>query len=34
MVEPMSAFLEIMFELAPESVGGKLPGGDFYYTDK
>ena len=34
MLEPMSAFLEIMFELAPESVGGKLPGEDFYYTYK
>lgn len=32
MAEPMGAFLEIMFELAPESVGGKLPGDDFYYT--
>ena len=26
----LSAFLEIMFEAAPQSVGGKLPGDDFY----
>lgn len=27
----MSAFLEIMHGVAPESVGGTLPGDDFYY---
>ena len=26
----LSAFLEIMFETAPQSVGGKVPGDDFY----
>lgn len=32
MVGQMETFLEIMFELAPESIGGKLPGDDFYYV--
>jgi len=32
MVEQMDSFLEIMFELAPQSIGGSLPGEDFYYT--
>lgn len=32
MTEPMNAFLEIMFGVAPESVGGKLPGDGFYYV--
>jgi NitT/TauT family transport system substrate-binding protein len=27
----MSAYLEIMHDAAPESIGGKLPGDDFYY---
>ena len=31
MVGPMEAFLGIMLELAPDSVGGRLPGEDFYY---
>ncbi len=31
MIEPMNSFLEIMFALAPESIGGAVPGGDFYY---
>lgn len=31
MVAQMETFLDIMFTLAPESVGGKLPGDDFYY---
>jgi len=26
----LSAFLEIMFEKAPQSIGGKVPGNDFY----
>ena len=26
----LSAFLEIMFETAPQSIGGKLPADDFY----
>jgi len=28
----MSAFLQVMFDTAPESVGGTLPGDDFYYV--
>lgn len=31
MAGQMEAFLDIMLELAPESIGGKLPGEDFYY---
>lgn len=31
MQKSMSAFLQIMFETAPQSIGGKLPGADFYY---
>lgn len=27
----MSEFLKIMFEIAPESIGNKLPADDFYY---
>ena len=30
MQEQLSAFLEIMFETAPQSIGGKLPADDFY----
>ncbi len=30
MQRELGAFLEIMFEKAPQSVGGKLPGDDFY----
>ncbi len=30
MQRELGAFLEIMFEKAPQSVGGKLPGEDFY----
>ena len=26
----LSAFLEIMFEAAPQSIGGAVPGDDFY----
>ncbi len=26
----LAAFLEIMFEQAPQSIGGALPGDDFY----
>ena len=29
--EQLSAFLEILLEVAPQSVGGALPGDDFYY---
>lgn len=30
MVEPLSAFLQVMLDTAPASVGGALPGEDFY----
>ena len=30
MEEELSAFLEIMFEAAPQSIGGKVPAEDFY----
>ena len=30
MQEQLSAFLEIMFEAAPQSIGGAVPGDDFY----
>ena len=30
MQRQLSAFLEIMFETAPQSIGGQLPGDDFY----
>ncbi|MDR1669852.1 MAG: PhnD/SsuA/transferrin family substrate-binding protein [Oscillospiraceae bacterium] len=32
MRETLSAFLKVMFDDAPESVGGALPGDDFYYV--
>ncbi len=32
MKEMLSAFLTVMFENAPESVGGTLPGDEFYYA--
>lgn len=32
MRDSMSAYLEIMNNAAPESIGGKLPGDDFYYV--
>ena len=31
---PMDEFLKILFELNPASVGGELPGEDFYYIKK
>lgn len=31
---PMEAFLKILLELNPASVGGELPGEDFYYIEK
>ena len=34
MIEEMSQFLEIMFEVAPQSIGGAVPGEDFYYIAK
>ena len=32
MIEPMSTFLNTMFEIAPASVGGAVPADDFYYV--
>lgn len=32
MLEQMNSFLEIMFDLAPESIGGAVPENDFYYN--
>lgn len=31
MKSAMSAFIEVMFNIAPASVGGRLPANDFYY---
>lgn len=31
---PMDEFLKVLFELNPASVGGELPGEDFYYIKK
>lgn len=31
---PMNAFLQVLFDLNPGSVGGKLPDEDFYYIKK
>ena len=33
MKEKMKNFLEIMFETAPQSIGGAIPGDDFYYIE-
>ena len=30
MQQRLSAFLEILFEAAPQSIGGAVPGEDFY----
>ena len=32
MQSELSMFLEIMFDVAPASIGGALPGNDFYYS--
>ena len=32
MKKALSGFLEILFEQNPESVGGALPGDDFYFN--
>ena len=32
MREKLSGYLQVLFEADPASVGGKLPGGDFYYS--
>lgn len=32
--KPMDAFLKVLFELDPASVGGELPDEAFYYTEK
>ena len=31
MFEKLSGYLQVLAEAAPESVGGALPGDDFYY---
>ena len=31
MITPMDGFLEAMFSVAPNSIGGAVPGDDFYY---
>ena len=31
MYSRLSAYLQVLFDAAPESVGGQLPGNDFYY---
>lgn len=33
MKEDLSGYLKVLFDKSPESVGGKLPSEDFYYTD-
>ena len=33
MKEKMKNFLEIMYETAPQSIGGAIPGDDFYYIE-
>lgn len=32
MIEPMGGFLQTMFEIAPDSIGGAVPADDFYYV--
>ena len=32
MKQQLSGYLQVMFDAAPKSVGGKLPGDDFYYA--
>ncbi|MEG2298258.1 MAG: MqnA/MqnD/SBP family protein, partial [Anaerovoracaceae bacterium] len=32
--ETLSAFYETLFKLDPKSIGGKIPGDDFYYKSK
>ena len=32
MKDKLSGYLEVLFNAAPESVGGALPGEDFYYS--
>ena len=34
MKQALSGYLEVLYEQAPESVGGALPGDDFYYEAK
>ena len=31
MIDPMKGYLKILFEAEPKSIGGELPGEDFYY---
>ena len=32
MKQAMSGYLEVLYEQNPESIGGALPGDDFYYV--
>ena len=32
MREKLSGYLNVLFEQNPQSVGGQLPGDDFYYS--
>lgn len=34
MKEALSGYLQVLNDLNPESIGGKLPGDDFYYIEK
>lgn len=34
MKDALSGYLEVLFEQDPKSVGGSLPGDDFYYGAK
>ena len=33
MKEALSGYLQVLYEMAPESVGGELPDDEFYLTD-
>lgn len=32
MKEQLTGYLQVMFDANPKSIGGKLPGDDFYYV--
>ena len=34
MKEKLSGYLSVLNEQNPESIGGTLPGDDFYYTEE
>ena len=31
MVAPMNGYLQVLFDQNPKSIGGAMPGEDFYY---